>query len=173
MIEIPPGTGPGTVNDAFFRFVTDTGPPGPDQGQGWQVPDPSARLQWGSQSSVGGMEAEVAADDVFRRQVDQLGELVHRARLPQGRQAGLLQQVVPGRPEDLLPRQDSEPAEDGVLQRIREGVQHDSLHELQVLRRAACRHRTRADRNARTAVARTLCVHWHPEGQALCSRRRG
>lgn len=31
VIEIPPGTGPGTVNDAFFRFVTDTGPPGPDQ----------------------------------------------------------------------------------------------------------------------------------------------
>ena len=34
VIEIPPGTGPGTVNDAFFRFVTDTGPPGPDQGKG-------------------------------------------------------------------------------------------------------------------------------------------
>jgi hypothetical protein len=34
VIEIPPGTGPGTVNDAFFRFVTDTGPPGPDHGKG-------------------------------------------------------------------------------------------------------------------------------------------
>jgi len=34
VIEIPPGTGPGTVNDAFFRFVTDTGPPGPDRGKG-------------------------------------------------------------------------------------------------------------------------------------------
>ncbi|MEA3232550.1 MAG: DUF1254 domain-containing protein [Thermodesulfobacteriota bacterium] len=34
VIEIPPGTGPGTVNDAFFRFVIDTGPPGPDQGKG-------------------------------------------------------------------------------------------------------------------------------------------
>jgi hypothetical protein len=34
VIEIPPGTGPGTVNDAFFRFVVDTGPPGPDQGKG-------------------------------------------------------------------------------------------------------------------------------------------
>ncbi|MDF1702901.1 MAG: DUF1254 domain-containing protein, partial [Planctomycetota bacterium] len=34
VIEVPPGTGPGTVNDAFFRFVTDTGPPGPDRGQG-------------------------------------------------------------------------------------------------------------------------------------------
>jgi hypothetical protein len=34
VIEIPPGTGPGTVNDAFFRFVIDTGPPGPDAGKG-------------------------------------------------------------------------------------------------------------------------------------------
>ena len=29
VIEVPPGTGPGTVNDAFFRFVIDTGPPAP------------------------------------------------------------------------------------------------------------------------------------------------
>ena len=34
VIEIPPETGPGTINDAFFRFVIDTGPPGPDKGQG-------------------------------------------------------------------------------------------------------------------------------------------
>jgi hypothetical protein len=34
VVEIPPGTGPGTVNDAFFRFVTDVGAPGPDAGKG-------------------------------------------------------------------------------------------------------------------------------------------
>jgi len=34
VIEVPAGSGPGTVNDAFFRFVTDTGPPGPDKGKG-------------------------------------------------------------------------------------------------------------------------------------------
>jgi len=34
VIEVPPGTGPGTVNDAFFRFVIDTGPPGPDKAKG-------------------------------------------------------------------------------------------------------------------------------------------
>ena len=28
------GSGPGTVNDAFFRFVVDMGGPGPDQGKG-------------------------------------------------------------------------------------------------------------------------------------------
>ena len=34
VVEIPPGSGPGTVNDAFFRFVVDVGFPGPDRGKG-------------------------------------------------------------------------------------------------------------------------------------------
>jgi hypothetical protein len=34
VIEVPKGSGPGTVNDAFFRFVIDMGAPGPDRGQG-------------------------------------------------------------------------------------------------------------------------------------------
>jgi len=34
VIEVPPGTGPGTVNDAYFRFVVDMGMPGPDRGKG-------------------------------------------------------------------------------------------------------------------------------------------
>ncbi|REJ06070.1 DUF1254 domain-containing protein [Microbacterium bovistercoris] len=34
VIEVPPGCGPGTVDDAWFRFVIDLGAPGPDRGQG-------------------------------------------------------------------------------------------------------------------------------------------
>ena len=34
VVEVPAGSGPGTVNDAFFRFVVDMGGPGPDKGQG-------------------------------------------------------------------------------------------------------------------------------------------
>jgi hypothetical protein len=34
VVEVPPGAGPGTVNDAFFRFVIDMGGPGPDRGNG-------------------------------------------------------------------------------------------------------------------------------------------
>ena len=34
VVEIPPGAGPGTVNDAYFRFVVDMGSPGPDRGKG-------------------------------------------------------------------------------------------------------------------------------------------
>jgi len=34
VVEVPAGSGPGTVNDAFFRFVIDMGAPGPDKGKG-------------------------------------------------------------------------------------------------------------------------------------------
>jgi hypothetical protein len=34
VLEIPKGAGPGTINDAFFRFVVDMGAPGPDRKQG-------------------------------------------------------------------------------------------------------------------------------------------
>ena len=34
VVEVPPGCGPGTVDDAFFRFVIDMGAPGPDAGKG-------------------------------------------------------------------------------------------------------------------------------------------
>ncbi|MEA3501675.1 MAG: DUF1254 domain-containing protein, partial [Actinomycetota bacterium] len=34
VVEIPPGCGPGTLDDAWFRFVIDMGAPGPDRGQG-------------------------------------------------------------------------------------------------------------------------------------------
>ena len=34
VIEVPPGCGPGTLNDAWFRFVVDMGAPGPDRGAG-------------------------------------------------------------------------------------------------------------------------------------------
>ncbi len=65
VIEVPPGTGPGTVNDAFFRFVVDTGPPGPDAGKGGKYlilpPDYDGDLD----PSVGGMEAEVDGETYF------------------------------------------------------------------------------------------------------------
>ena len=34
VVEIPPGCGPTTVDDAWFRFITDMGRPGPDRGRG-------------------------------------------------------------------------------------------------------------------------------------------
>ena len=46
VVEVPPGSGPGTVNDAFFRFVRRYGRARPRQRQGRQVPDRSARVHW-------------------------------------------------------------------------------------------------------------------------------
>lgn len=34
VVEVPEGAGPGTVNDAYFRFVVDMGAPGPDAKKG-------------------------------------------------------------------------------------------------------------------------------------------
>ena len=34
VVEIPAGSGPGTLNDAWFRYVIDMGPTGPDRGKG-------------------------------------------------------------------------------------------------------------------------------------------
>ncbi|MEN8249128.1 MAG: DUF1254 domain-containing protein [Bacteroidota bacterium] len=59
IVEIPPKCGPGTLNDAYFRFVTDMGIPGPDKGAGGKYlilpPDYKGDLN----PPVGGMEAEV------------------------------------------------------------------------------------------------------------------
>ena len=65
VVEIPRGAGPGTVNDAYFRFVTDMGAPGPDRGKGGKYlilpPDYKGNLN----PPVGGMEAVVEGEKYF------------------------------------------------------------------------------------------------------------
>ncbi|MDX8451613.1 DUF1254 domain-containing protein [Mesorhizobium sp. VK9D] len=65
VVEIPAGSGPGTVNDAYFRFVTDMGGPGPDRGKGGKYlilpPDYKGDLN----PPVGGMEAKVNGQKYF------------------------------------------------------------------------------------------------------------
>lgn len=65
VVEIPAGSGPGTVNDAYFRFVTDMGAPGPDRGKGGKYlvlpPDYAGELD----PPVGGMEAVVDGEKYF------------------------------------------------------------------------------------------------------------
>jgi len=132
VLEIPPGTGPGTVNEAFFRFVIDTGPPGPDRAKGGKYlilpPD---------------YDGDVPDGYFVAKSTSWVNWFI----------AG------------------SEPTGDGVHRRDREGIQHHPLYGLQLLRRTPRRHRPRADRDARTRVARTLFVRGHPEGQAICPGR--
>lgn len=65
VVEVPAGQGPTTVNDAFFRFVTDMGVPGPDKGKGGKYlilpPDYDGELA----PPVGGYEAEVDGETYF------------------------------------------------------------------------------------------------------------
>jgi len=52
VVEVPPGVGPGTVNDAFFRFVVDMGAPGPDKGKVSVNSDGSVDLYFGPKGFV-------------------------------------------------------------------------------------------------------------------------
>lgn len=65
VVEIPKGQGPSTVNDAYFRFVTDMGVPGPDKGKGGKYlilpPDYKGDLN----PPLGGFEANVEGETYF------------------------------------------------------------------------------------------------------------
>jgi hypothetical protein len=65
VVEIPAGAGPGTVNDAYFRFVIDMGAPGPDKGKGGKYlilpPDYKGNLE----GPIGGKEQKVNGQEYF------------------------------------------------------------------------------------------------------------
>jgi len=65
VVEIPAKCGPGTVNDAYFRFVVDMGVPGPDRGNGGKYlilpPDYEGDLK----GPIGGKEAEIDGEKYF------------------------------------------------------------------------------------------------------------
>lgn len=69
VVEIPPGSGPGTVNDAFFRFVIDMGFPGPDRGAGGKYlilpPDYDGPIDPSSDGSAVSVTAGGVTDDYF------------------------------------------------------------------------------------------------------------
>ena len=65
VVEIPAGAGPGTVNDAYFRFVIDMGAPGPDKGKGGKYlilpPDYESDLE----GPIGGKEQVIDGETYF------------------------------------------------------------------------------------------------------------
>ena len=67
VVEIPKGSGPGTVNDAYFRFVIDMGIPGPDRGKGGTYlilpPDYKGKLN----PPEGGMETRMRIGGVRKK----------------------------------------------------------------------------------------------------------
>lgn len=65
VVEVPAGCGPGTVDDAYFRFVVDMGGPGPDQGKGGRYLILPPDYEGGLEGPIGGMEQEVEGQKYF------------------------------------------------------------------------------------------------------------
>lgn len=65
VVEVPARAGPGTVDDAFFRFVTDMGMPGPDRGEGGKYLILPPDYQGDLNPPAGGMEADVDGEHYF------------------------------------------------------------------------------------------------------------
>lgn len=65
VVEVPPRCGPGTVNDAFFRFVTDMGVVGPDRGKGGKYLILPPEYEGELMPPEGGMEAVVDGQSYF------------------------------------------------------------------------------------------------------------
>ncbi|MCP4495625.1 MAG: DUF1254 domain-containing protein [Phycisphaeraceae bacterium] len=86
VVEVPPKCGPGTVNDAFFRFVVDMGGPGPDRGQGGKYlilpPDQMTEIE----APIGGKLVSVDGEDYFAvRSPGYLNWLILRGLLVDGK----------------------------------------------------------------------------------------
>ena len=115
VVEVPPGCGPGTVDDAFFRFVIDMGAPGPDRAR-------AASTSSSLPTTRASFRRTRRRRRVFRRALAVLRELAGPARLPGRRQAGRGVEDVPRRAQDLSAQQGGQPADDGVHQRLEGAV---------------------------------------------------
>ena len=65
VVEIPAGAGPGTVNDAYFRFVIDMGAPGPDKGKGGKYLILPADYEGDLEGPIGGKTQVIDGETYF------------------------------------------------------------------------------------------------------------
>jgi len=65
VVEIPAKCGPGTVNDAYFRFVVDMGIPGPDRGEGGKYLILPPNYQGDLEGPIGGRKTTVDGEEYF------------------------------------------------------------------------------------------------------------
>ena len=137
VVEIPPGCGPGTVNDAWFRFVTDMGRPGPDRGQGGKYLIVPSRIRGTDPRRA--LRVGVAVTD----------QLADPARPARRRQPGRADQELPGWPSRVPAVASGRSTDDGVHLALREAVQHHPRQRRLVLRRARRRDPARTARRDR------------------------
>ncbi len=110
VVEIPPKCGPGTVNDAFFRFVTDMGMPGPDRGAGgkYLILPPDYKGELGPR--VGGIEAEVDGERYYvSKSTSYVNWLILRGFLVDGKPDAATEMFKKGLKVYPLARKDNPP----------------------------------------------------------------
>ena len=142
VVEVPPGSGPGTVNDAFFRFVIDMGAPGPDRGQGGKYLIVPADY-----------DGEIP-DGYFVGRSPSRHQLAGPARPPRRRQARRARTDVQGGAQDLPVVAGRRPAGDGVHQRLRRDRSTPSTPTTSSSTTRWPGHRTRAGRPRRPGTSR-------------------
>ena len=161
VVEIPPGCGPGTVDDAWFRFVIDMGAPGPDRGQGgkYLILPP-------------GYDGEVPDGYFTAESTSYVNWIVLRGFLVDGKPDAASKMFRDGLKIYPLDRSDDPPAME-FINASGQVVQHHPRQQRRVLRRDAHRHRPRTGRPDRPRDPRPARQHRHPEGPAVRTRRHG
>lgn len=110
VVEVPAGSGPGTVDDAYFRFVIDMGAPGPDRGKGGKYlilpPDYKGDLN----PPAGGMEAEIDGVKYFvAKSTSYVNLLILRGFLVEGKPVAATEMFEKGLKVYSLSRRQSPP----------------------------------------------------------------
>ena len=124
VVEIPPGCGPTTVNDAWFRFITDMGRPGPDRGEGGKYLIVPA-----------GYDGPIPDGYFVSESPSRINWLILRGLLVDGKPDAPTKNFHEGL--RVYPLSASgRSAGDGVHLAVREGVQHHPRQRRLVLRRA-------------------------------------
>lgn len=157
VVEIPAGCGPGTVNDAWFRFVVDMGAPGPDRGAGGSyliVPE--------------GYAGEVPDGYFVAESPSRINWLILRGFLVDEKPDHAAAMFRDGLRVYPLAAADARP--DMEFTSIATALQHCPCERFRVLRRARRRHRPRADQCDRCRDPRAARLDRDPHGPAVRSR---
>mmetsp|Transcript_29780 Transcript_29780/g.75809 ORF Transcript_29780/g.75809 Transcript_29780/m.75809 type:complete len:203 (+) Transcript_29780:339-947(+) len=136
---------------------------GPRPGEGWQVPPTAAGLP-GARSARRWRRGGGRRREVLRREVEELRELAHPARLPGRGPARGGREDVQGGPEGVPAVHGREPSRDGLRLGLGEGHEHHPLERLPLLRGDPRRPEQGARRLPGAGAPRQGGLDRHPEG---------
>ena len=170
----------GAIDDYWFRWIIDIGLPGPDRGEGGQVPDRTSGYD-GPLPEGGFSVARARTNGVlwFARSflenhndpkpVADTDPEVHQDLPLRGRRPRHTHRRVPDGQGPVRP--DYAAAAGRVPRRQRQGDEHHSAQRLHLLRDAQRDRAAGAGHLARPRTDGTDRRHRHRQGQAVCARR--